>query len=129
MATLGVYDEIAKKYVDKETIALEIIPELWKLSLMPTLNVSQFKKYMAVIKEVSSKIEEQHLRHLEGLKSLDDGQGKEGFNFFFFFQKIKIKIKIFQVDNDKDLTQFQQIVGKKFLSPSKPGIYIFFFFH
>jgi len=74
MATLGVYEEMARKYLDKETIAQEIIPELWKLSLMSTLNALQFKKYMAAVKELSSKVEEQHLRQLEGFRGLEDSQ-------------------------------------------------------
>ena len=87
MATLGVYEEMAKKYLDKETIATEVIPDLWKLSLLSTLNHSQFKKFMGVVKELSAKVEEQHLRQLEGMKGLDDTPApadSTGLRFFFF---------------------------------------------
>ena len=43
MATLGVLDEIGRKYAVVETIALEILPSLWRFALEPTLNVQQVR--------------------------------------------------------------------------------------
>jgi len=43
MATLGVLDEIGRKYAPVGTIALEILPSLWKFALEPTLNVQQVR--------------------------------------------------------------------------------------
>jgi SCY1-like protein 2 len=39
---LAVYDEIGKT-ADKEIIATEILPQLWKMSFGPLLNLEQVK--------------------------------------------------------------------------------------
>ena len=41
MATLGVMDELGRKYLDKEAIAFDLLPSLWKYALQPTLNAHQ----------------------------------------------------------------------------------------
>jgi len=74
MATLAVYEEIAK-HSDKEICAIEVIPELWKMSVDPLLNTEQFKKCMKVVENIGSKVVEQHLRHLEDLKSMEGVEG------------------------------------------------------
>ncbi|KAF8982291.1 hypothetical protein BGZ46_001517 [Entomortierella lignicola] len=71
MATLQVYDEMGK-YVDKEVIGNNIIPHLWNLALGPNLKPDQFEKFMATIQELSNKVHQQHLRHLQDLKKLED---------------------------------------------------------
>ena len=43
MATLTVFEEMSK-FVDKDIMATEILPQLWKLSVGPTLNLSQVLK-------------------------------------------------------------------------------------
>ena len=43
MATLSVFEEMSK-YVDKDIMATEILPQLWKLAVGPTLNLSQVLK-------------------------------------------------------------------------------------
>lgn len=40
LATLAVYDEMGK-HLDKEIIATEILPQLWRMSFGPLLNVDQ----------------------------------------------------------------------------------------
>lgn len=42
MATLAVYDEVGK-VADKEIIATEILPQLWRMSFGPLLNLEQVK--------------------------------------------------------------------------------------
>ncbi|KAF8930196.1 hypothetical protein BGZ58_008388 [Dissophora ornata] len=71
MATLQVYQEMGK-YVDKEVIGNSIIPHLWHLSLGPNLKADQFEKFMSTIQELSTKVHQQHLRHLQDLKKLED---------------------------------------------------------
>ncbi|CAG8554764.1 2089_t:CDS:10 [Paraglomus occultum] len=70
MATLTVFEEMSK-FVDKDIMATEILPQLWKLSVGPTLNLSQFQRYMKVIKDMAAKVEEQHARQLADIKSLE----------------------------------------------------------
>lgn len=41
MATMVVYEEIGRKHADKEQLATEIIPELWRMCMEPSLNVQQ----------------------------------------------------------------------------------------
>jgi SCY1-like protein 2 len=40
LATLAVYDEVGK-IADKEIMATEILPQLWRMSFGPLLNLEQ----------------------------------------------------------------------------------------
>ncbi|KAJ3080871.1 hypothetical protein HK102_002750 [Quaeritorhiza haematococci] len=73
MAVLVVHEELAK-HLDKESIAGEILPELWKTCMDPLLNISQFRKYMSTIKELTKRVEELHMKHLEDLKTMEGNQ-------------------------------------------------------
>ncbi|KAJ3282131.1 hypothetical protein HK104_011072 [Borealophlyctis nickersoniae] len=70
MAVLAVYDELAK-HLEKDVVAQEILPELWKMCLDQVLGPAQFAKFMKVIKDLSNKIEEQHMKFLENIKSME----------------------------------------------------------
>ncbi|KAJ3202881.1 hypothetical protein HDU82_007002 [Entophlyctis luteolus] len=87
VAILAVYDEIAK-HVEREVIAREILPEIWRMSVDRGLNVKQvfskkmfcftvadallkFKKFMGVIRSLTDRIEEQHTKYLQDAKTLD----------------------------------------------------------
>ncbi|CAO3614011.1 unnamed protein product [Cunninghamella echinulata] len=71
LATLAVYDEMGK-HLDKEIVATEILPQLWRMSFGPLLNVDQFKKFMRTIRELTTRVEEAHTKHLQEVKSLED---------------------------------------------------------
>ncbi|KAF9428360.1 hypothetical protein BGZ94_002662 [Podila epigama] len=71
MATLQVYQEMGK-HVDKEVIGNSILPHLWHLSLGPNLKAEQFEAFMKTIQELGNKVHQQHLRHLQDLKKLED---------------------------------------------------------
>ncbi|RUS25670.1 hypothetical protein BC938DRAFT_471808 [Jimgerdemannia flammicorona] len=71
LATLAVYDEMGK-HLDKEIIATEFLPQLWRMSFGPLLNVDQFKKFMKTIRELSARVEEQHTKHLQQVRSLEE---------------------------------------------------------
>ncbi|KAI8384919.1 uncharacterized protein BYT42DRAFT_279359 [Radiomyces spectabilis] len=71
LATLAVYDEMGK-HLDKEIVATEILPQLWRMSFGPLLNLDQFRKFMRTIRELTNRVEEAHTRHLQEVKSLED---------------------------------------------------------
>ncbi|ORZ25034.1 kinase-like domain-containing protein [Absidia repens] len=71
LATLAVYDEMGK-HLDKEIVATELLPQLWRMSFGPLLNVDQFKKFMRTIRELTTRVEESHTRHLQEVKSLEE---------------------------------------------------------
>ncbi|KAI7859992.1 hypothetical protein BDC45DRAFT_166554 [Circinella umbellata] len=71
LSTLAVYDELGK-HLDKEIIATEILPQLWRMSFGPLLNLEQFRKFMKTIRELTTRVEEAHTRHLQEVKSLED---------------------------------------------------------
>ncbi|CAG8692310.1 710_t:CDS:10, partial [Funneliformis caledonium] len=75
MATLTVYEEMGKSS-EKDVIATEVIPQLWKLSVVPTLNLQQFQKFMNVIKALSMKVEQDHSRQLQDIKNIEDNTRK-----------------------------------------------------
>ncbi|BFZ60156.1 hypothetical protein YB2330_001178 [Saitoella coloradoensis] len=71
IAALAVYEE-SGKMLDLEIIAAQVLPRLWELSLTPLLNLQQFKTFMKVIKDLSSRIEEEHGRKLADLGSVSE---------------------------------------------------------
>ncbi|CEG63141.1 Putative SCY1 protein kinase [Rhizopus microsporus] len=71
LATLAVYDEIGKT-ADKEIIATEILPQLWKMSFGPLLNLEQFQKFIKTIRDLTDRVEEAHIKHLREVKSLEE---------------------------------------------------------
>lgn len=62
MAMLALYDELGRSHLDIEQTATEVIPELWKLAVDTVLSVDQFKKMMQTIHQLSSKVEQAHLK-------------------------------------------------------------------
>ncbi|KAM0752408.1 kinase-like protein [Meredithblackwellia eburnea MCA 4105] len=71
VATLAVHEEMGKK-CEIEAIATLILPQLWAMSMGPLLNAAQFAKFMAVIKRLGTRVEEEHSKHLNELKRLED---------------------------------------------------------
>ncbi|CAG8482531.1 2351_t:CDS:10 [Acaulospora colombiana] len=75
ITALSVYDEMGKN-VEKDVIATEILPQLWKMSVVPTLNMDQFQKFMQAIKQMSMKVEEEHSKQLRDIKTIDENVTK-----------------------------------------------------
>ncbi|KAI8327836.1 hypothetical protein BD560DRAFT_417650, partial [Blakeslea trispora] len=71
LATLAVYDEVGK-IADKEIIATEILPQLWRMSFGPLLNLEQFQKFIKTIRDLTDRVEEAHVKHLKEVKSLEE---------------------------------------------------------
>ncbi|CAO3684153.1 unnamed protein product [Umbelopsis ramanniana] len=71
LVTLAVYDEMGK-HLDKEIIATEILPQLWRMSFGPLLTLEQFQKFMKTIRELTNRVEEAHTKHLREVKSLEE---------------------------------------------------------
>ncbi|KAG2171698.1 hypothetical protein INT43_008078 [Umbelopsis isabellina] len=71
LVTLAVYDEMGK-HLDKEIIATEILPQLWRMSFGPLLTLEQFQKFMKTIRELTTRVEEAHSKHLREVKQLED---------------------------------------------------------
>ena len=68
MAALRVFQQVCK-VSDADFLALEVLPTLWNFSLGPLLNLEQFKRFMGLIKTVSSRIEQEQIRKLQELSS------------------------------------------------------------
>lgn len=68
MAALRVFQQIGR-VADTECIAIEVMPILWSFSLGPLLDLTQFQAYISLIKSMSTKIEREQLRKLQGLSS------------------------------------------------------------
>ncbi|CAB5204584.1 unnamed protein product [Rhizophagus irregularis] len=75
VTTLSVFEEMGKNG-EKDVIATEIIPQLWRLSVVPTLNLQQFQKFMDVIKKLSMKVEQDHSRQLQDIRNIEDNTKK-----------------------------------------------------
>ncbi|KAJ3233627.1 hypothetical protein HDU78_006344 [Chytriomyces hyalinus] len=70
IALLAVYEQ-ASKGVEKEMVAAEMLPDMWRLALDPVLNVKQFNRFMKVIQDLTKRVEEQHTKFLDEVKSMD----------------------------------------------------------
>lgn len=71
VATLAVHEALATK-VDRETLAIHIIPQLWSMSMGPLLNADQFEKFMKATREMGDKVASEHLTHLKEVKRMQD---------------------------------------------------------
>ncbi|KAK6511811.1 hypothetical protein TWF481_000717 [Arthrobotrys musiformis] len=70
IAALDLYMQIGS-LVDTSTLATEVIPSLWALSLGPLLNLQQFQQFMSTIKQLSNKVEQEQLRRLADTATAD----------------------------------------------------------
>jgi SCY1-like protein 2 len=75
MAALKVFRQVGL-VADTEFLALEVLPVLWSFSLGPLLSLSQFNDFMALIKTLSTRIEQEQSKKLQELSS---GTGSTGF--------------------------------------------------
>ncbi|KAJ5542063.1 hypothetical protein N7461_008066 [Penicillium sp. DV-2018c] len=75
MAALKVFRQVGT-VADTDFLALEVLPVLWAFSLGPLLSLSQFNEFMALIKSLSSRIEQEQSKKLQDLSS---GAGETGF--------------------------------------------------
>lgn len=66
MAALAVFKQVSR-LADTDFLATECLPILWGLSLGPLLNLQHFQEYMALIKSLSTKIENEQMRKLREL--------------------------------------------------------------
>jgi SCY1-like protein 2 len=75
MASLKVFRQVGT-VADSEFLALEVLPVLWSFSLGPLLSLQQFNAFMALIKTLSTRIEQEQSKKLQELSS---GAGPTGF--------------------------------------------------
>ncbi|CAO1613037.1 unnamed protein product [Parajaminaea phylloscopi] len=71
VATLAVHEALSTK-VDRDTLAIHIIPQLWSMSMGPLLNAEQFEKFMKATREMGEKVAKEHLAHLKEVKRMQD---------------------------------------------------------
>ncbi|KAG6832720.1 hypothetical protein H0H92_012292 [Tricholoma furcatifolium] len=71
MATLSVHEAMGFK-VDREAVATLVLPQLWAMSMGPLLNVSQFQRFMQVIKKLGERVEKEHDQFLRDSQRLED---------------------------------------------------------
>lgn len=71
MATLAVHEAMGMK-VDREAVATLVLPQLWAMSMGPLLSVSQFKRFMEVIKKLGDRVEREHDQYLRDSQRIED---------------------------------------------------------
>ncbi|CAE6460757.1 unnamed protein product [Rhizoctonia solani] len=71
LATLDVHERMGMK-VDREAVATLVLPQLWAMSVGPLLNITQFQRFMQVIKSLSERIEKEHAQHLRDSQRVED---------------------------------------------------------
>ncbi|KAA1130872.1 hypothetical protein PGTUg99_027382 [Puccinia graminis f. sp. tritici] len=71
IATLAVHEEMGKK-VELNAIATLILPQLWAMSIGPLLNIDQFNRFMNSIEQLSTRVRQEHTRHLVEARRLEE---------------------------------------------------------
>lgn len=88
MATLGVHEAMGLK-VDREAVATLVLPQLWAMSMGPrkahcpisysgadtgllVLSISQFKRFMEVIRKLGDRVEKEHDQYLRDAQRIED---------------------------------------------------------
>ncbi|KAJ6500441.1 kinase-like domain-containing protein [Mycena sanguinolenta] len=71
MATLVVQEAMGLK-VDREAVATLVLPQLWAMSMGPLLSLDQFQRFMAVIRKLGDRVEEEHKQFLRDTQRLED---------------------------------------------------------
>ncbi|CCA68430.1 related to bovine rhodopsin kinase and to YGR052w [Serendipita indica DSM 11827] len=71
MATLNVHEAMGFK-VDREAVATLVLPHLWTMSMGPLLNVTQFARFMSVIKALGERVEKEHGQYLRDSQRNED---------------------------------------------------------
>ena len=79
MAALPVFRQIGT-IADAEFVAIEVLPVVWAFALGPLLDLNQFKYYMALIKELSTKIEQEQIRKLRDISADSRGDDSSDLN-------------------------------------------------
>ncbi|EJF65710.1 other/SCY1 protein kinase [Dichomitus squalens LYAD-421 SS1] len=77
MATLAVQEAMGLK-VDREAVATLVLPQLWAMSMGPLLTVSQFKRFMDVIKKLGDRVEKEHDQYLRDSQRIEDRSAVNG---------------------------------------------------
>ena len=77
MATLAVQEAMGLK-VDREAVATLVLPQLWAMSMGPLLTVSQFKRFMDVIKKLGDRVEQEHDQYLRDSQRVEDRSALNG---------------------------------------------------
>ncbi|KAF1984748.1 kinase-like protein [Aulographum hederae CBS 113979] len=83
MAALSVFREVGK-IADSDFLAMEVLPIMWSFSLGPLLNLQQFQAFMALIKSLSSRIEQEQTRKLQEMGSSTASAATNSNNFNSF---------------------------------------------
>ncbi|KAJ2691067.1 Protein kinase domain-containing protein ppk32 [Coemansia spiralis] len=65
MAMLEMYEEMGMAFVERGTVAREILPALWVQAMNNRLDVDQFRRFLAAIKRLEEKIEREQILYLE----------------------------------------------------------------
>lgn len=72
MASLAVLS-IVGDMADADFVAMDILPILWSMSLGPLLNLKQFQAFMALIRTLSRRVEDEQTRKLQELAGTSNG--------------------------------------------------------
>ncbi|KAI0747966.1 other/SCY1 protein kinase [Daedaleopsis nitida] len=77
MATLAVQEAMGMK-VDREAVATLVLPQLWAMSMGPLLTVSQFQRFMDVIKKLGDRVQREHDQYLRDSQRIEDRSAVNG---------------------------------------------------
>jgi SCY1-like protein 2 len=113
MAALKVFRQVGT-VADTDFLALEVLPVLWSFSLGPLLTLPQFNDFMALIKHLSTRIEQEQSKKLQELSSGAESSGfKNGADQFS-----QSATDLTSPETDGARNNFERLVLGKKVSPT-----------
>ncbi|KAI0807175.1 other/SCY1 protein kinase [Fomes fomentarius] len=107
MATLAVQEAMGMK-VDREAVATLVLPQLWAMSMGPLLTVTQFKRFVDVIKKLGDRVQKEHDQYLRDSQRTEDRSAVNG--------------RTSLSTNPTGAVDFESLVGNGLASPPKTDV-------
>ncbi|KAI1208303.1 ARM repeat-containing protein [Annulohypoxylon truncatum] len=118
MAALDVLRVVGDN-ADAEFVAMDILPILWNMSLGPLLDLKQFQSFMELIKSLSRRVEEEQIKKLQELSTVNGGRAPTPNDDFLGFGGVSGTT--FDATNGATEDDFERLVkGKSVGTSSDP---------
>ncbi|KAI0888189.1 ARM repeat-containing protein [Annulohypoxylon maeteangense] len=119
MAALDVLRVVGDN-ADAEFVAMDILPILWNMSLGPLLDLKQFQSFMELIKSLSRRVEEEQMKKLQELSTLNGGRSPTPNDDFLGFGGVSGST--FDASNGATEDDFERLVKGKSVGTSSDTI-------
>ncbi|XXG95695.1 Protein kinase domain-containing protein ppk32 [Hypoxylon texense] len=117
MAALDVLRVVGDN-ADADFVAMDILPILWNMSLGPLLDLKQFQSFMELIKSLSRRVEDEQMKKLQELSTINGGRAATPNDDFIAFGGVSGTT--FDATNGASEDDFERLVKGKAGTSSSP---------